>query len=241
MFLDPIHRLSLINEAISTLLEYGFTDALEQEALDNTGEETMDKSVDKYGRPKSAAYKEFLNLRRNANLKNQAGLKAYDPKGRTQNYSPAWNVRGDQRREQSRAYLNYIRSDPERLARFRSQSDNNRIVPVASFAGRPESEVQSKLAAYNQQARERRISSIETHSPQVVNPLRSAIKAGDEANQARKNFYSLPEPETLDQIRSRNLQDRKNLESSERTKMSPVINDTSKPRQPTPAPTRYFG
>lgn len=61
------------------------------------------------------------------NLYNQRGLDAFNPDAKTQNYGPSWNVRGDERREQNRAYLNYIRSDPERLARFRAQSRNNTI------------------------------------------------------------------------------------------------------------------
>lgn len=74
-------------------------------------------------------YNELKTARREYNLWNQRGLDAFNPQAKAQNYSPAWNVRGDARREQTRAYLNYIRSDPERLARFRQQSSNNRIAP----------------------------------------------------------------------------------------------------------------
>lgn len=87
---------------------------------------------DEHGNPVKYDEKEHNELKaaqREYNLWNQRGLDAYNPTARTQNYSPAWNVQGDERREQQRAYLNYVRSDPERLARFGEQSSNNRIVP----------------------------------------------------------------------------------------------------------------
>ena len=88
----------------------------------------------------------YKNAIRQYNLWNQRGLSNFNPKGKAQNYTPAWNVRGEARREQTRAYLNYIRSDPERLADFRSRT--NTIGKVSTGSGRSEAQVQAMAANY---------------------------------------------------------------------------------------------
>jgi hypothetical protein len=76
----------------------------------------------------SVGHKALEHDQREYNLWNQRGLQAFDAKAKSQNYTPAWNVRGNERREQMRGYLNYVRSDPTRLQRFNAQNSQNTIM-----------------------------------------------------------------------------------------------------------------
>jgi hypothetical protein len=197
MSLDSTDRILLIKEAVFNLIEnpqsfgqrrYQTENpprfAQEWESENNNMSDTSHRlnwekprkeedSPGFVGPPDPQGVEKYRQNMRTYNLWNQRGLDSFDPGAKTQSYAPSWNVRGDERRQQTRAYLNYIRSDPERLARFRAQSNNNTIGKVASFGGRPESEVQSRLAAYNQGARASRISAIHSHSPDTASSLSS--------------------------------------------------------------------
>lgn len=129
-------------------------------------------------------------------------LRAAGNKNVTRFY-PRWNVRGDERVNQLRGYLDYLRADPDRLALYKQQraSASSEFRGQAarlrrSFAGRPEAEVQSRLADYNRQAQLGRIAKIAQHSPgtketpDYIGSLIGAAEASAEARKAEQNLAS---------------------------------------------------
>lgn len=227
---DLSDRIIKINEVLVALSEQQFTARGTWKAVPEKPERPIDPYTDKpkgvnRSAPPSQRTPEdndFLTKQREYNLQNQQGRQNFNPNAPQQMYTPSWNVKGEERRQQMRAYLNYIRADPERLAKYRAQYNDRETRPVASFAGRPESEVQARLAAYNRGAALSRAGSIGMHSPGLVPGLADAANATYDATMDKLALADLiKKQKSFGQLRAQNVNDRQALENQRRGEVGP--------------------
>jgi len=109
-------------------------------------------------------------------------------------FYPRWNVRGQERVNQLRGYLDYLRADPDRLRLFKQQRDyaSSRFPEQAERArtayDRSAASTAQRIADYQAGDRARRLGGIRAFDPEAANALERAYRADERGKKAAQQW-----------------------------------------------------
>jgi hypothetical protein len=192
--IDASDRIARINEVLAALNEQPEVPPSLPPGPKLTDEEKAKQAAEKAARLKAA--QDAADAKQQDKFQKERddveAARQFNPNATR--FYPDVTMKGKERREALRGYMDYLRMDPERLRLFKQQKAyaSAEMVGQAQRArtayDRSAADTAARVSAYNRGAALSRAGSIGRHSPGLVEPLVGAAEASYEADVASQNL-----------------------------------------------------